>query len=214
MLSVSIAQPSRGLKGPAAAVADGALLLRPQMESLARDFICAVDTSTGGVLCEGYRLCSGYVHRWDPFRKISPVQWYSVVTSAGGVLREGCHQSGAAGERKMDMELGYIFKTGDEEQGYIRGGLTDAAWRKLGWASSAATVVEQLAGISLVQDIHKAENTFTISPNFRSPWDRLWISLHPIKSEQDDSSNTYEIHTYPPSENAEYGLPDRVTLTG
>ncbi|KAK0455551.1 uncharacterized protein EV420DRAFT_1765587 [Desarmillaria tabescens] len=120
----------------------------------------------------------------------------------------------AAGERKADMELCYIFKmTGDENQGYIGGGLTDAARRKLRWASSAAAVLERLAGISVVQDIHEAENTFVISPNLHGPWDRLWISLHPIKSKQDDSSNTYEIHTYPPHENAEYGFPYQITLT-
>ncbi|KAK0437125.1 uncharacterized protein EV420DRAFT_1770121 [Desarmillaria tabescens] len=119
----------------------------------------------------------------------------------------------AAGERKTDMELGYIFKTtGDQEQGYIREGLTDAVRRKLGWASSAAAVLERLAGITLVQDIHEVENTFTISPNLHGLWGRLWISLHPITSE-DDSSNTYEIHTYPPSENAQYGLPYRTTNT-
>ncbi|KAK0455558.1 uncharacterized protein EV420DRAFT_1765589 [Desarmillaria tabescens] len=120
----------------------------------------------------------------------------------------------AAGERKADMELCYIFKmTGDEEQGYIGGGLTEAARRKLGWASSAAIVLERLASISLVQDIHEAENTFTISPNLHGPWDQLQISLHPIASEEDDSSNMYEIHTYPPSENAQYGLPYRTTNT-
>ncbi|KAK0466960.1 uncharacterized protein EV420DRAFT_1635996 [Desarmillaria tabescens] len=77
----------------------------------------------------------------------------------------------AAGERKTDIELGYISKTtGNENQGYIRGGLTDAARRKLGWASSTATVLERLAGISIVEDIHRAENTFTISPNHHRPW--------------------------------------------
>ncbi|KAK0462387.1 uncharacterized protein EV420DRAFT_1184460 [Desarmillaria tabescens] len=78
--------------------------LRPQMESFAKDFICAVDTSTGGVLCEGYRLCSGtrllrpqvvsfakdvtcavvlggYVRWWCPSRRMSPVWWYSVFRS-------------------------------------------------------------------------------------------------------------------------------------
>ncbi|KAK0455544.1 uncharacterized protein EV420DRAFT_1749332 [Desarmillaria tabescens] len=119
-----------------------------------------------------------------------------------------------AGERKADMELCYIFKmTGDEEQGYIGGGLTDVARRKLGWASSAAAVLERLAGIPMVQDIHEAENTFTISPNLHGPWDQLQISLHPIASEEDDSSNMYEIHTYPPSENTRYGLPYRTTNT-
>ncbi|KAK0442698.1 uncharacterized protein EV420DRAFT_1752241 [Desarmillaria tabescens] len=102
MLSVSIAQPSRGLKGPAAAVADGALLLRPQMESFAKDIACAVVTSTDGILSERSHLCSGtrllrpqvvsfakdltcavvlggYVRWWCPSRRMSPVWWYSSV---------------------------------------------------------------------------------------------------------------------------------------
>ncbi|KAK0455560.1 uncharacterized protein EV420DRAFT_1644783 [Desarmillaria tabescens] len=113
----------------------------------------------------------------------------------------------AAGERKTDMEPGHIFKMQDQDQGYIGGGLIDA----LSWASSASTVLERLAGSSVPElNQNKAENTFTISPNLHGPFDWLGISLHPI----DQDSNTYEIHTYPPSENAEYGVSDRVILTG
>ncbi|KAK0213169.1 hypothetical protein DFS33DRAFT_1269795 [Desarmillaria ectypa] len=117
-----------------------------------------------------------------------------------------------AGERKTSTELGHIFS---ESTTYHIVGLTDAAQKKLDWASSSSAVIERFAGISVVEElnqnnVHRPENTFTISPEFHRLFDRLQLSLHPIEQ---DGSNTYEIHTYPPYENAEYGLPYQVTLT-
>ncbi|KAK0213228.1 hypothetical protein DFS33DRAFT_1394025 [Desarmillaria ectypa] len=116
------------------------------------------------------------------------------------------------GERKTSTQLGHIFN--ESTTGHIVG-LTDAAQKKLDWAASAAAVVERFAQISILKElnqnnVHRPENTFTISPEFHDPFDRLQISLRPIKQ---DDSNTYEIHTYPPDENAEYALPYQVTLT-
>ncbi|PBK95504.1 hypothetical protein ARMGADRAFT_1164063 [Armillaria gallica] len=116
----------------------------------------------------------------------------------------------AAGERRRNTVLAHIFGQSTADN-ILVGGLTGAAQRKLAWAASAADVVERFADISIVKElnqnnIHKPENTFTVSPEFHGPFDELQFSLHPV------GPDTYEIHTYPSDLNAEYGLPDRVTL--
>ncbi|KAK0438225.1 hypothetical protein EV421DRAFT_1906766 [Armillaria borealis] len=118
----------------------------------------------------------------------------------------------AAGDRMKVTVLGHIFGQSTMDN---TAGLTNAAQIKLAWAASAAAVVQRFASISIVEElnqnnIHRAENTFTITPDYHSALDELRISLHPIES---DDNNTYEIHTYPPNRNAVYGLPDQVTLT-
>ncbi|SJL11377.1 uncharacterized protein ARMOST_14780 [Armillaria ostoyae] len=111
-----------------------------------------------------------------------------------------------AGERMRCTALGHIFN--ESPTGNIVG-LTDAAQEKLEWATSIAAVVQRFADISVV-NVHSAQNTFTITPDFHGLFYRLRISLHPIGH---DDSSTYEVHTYPPNRNGLYGLPDRVTLT-
>ncbi|KAK0192486.1 hypothetical protein F5146DRAFT_1222613, partial [Armillaria mellea] len=61
-----------------------------------------------------------------------------------------------------------------------------------------------------VVDVHGAQNTFTITPDFHGLFNELCISLRPIGH---DDSNAYEIHTYPSNGNGLHGLPDRVTPT-
>ncbi|KAK0240663.1 hypothetical protein EDD85DRAFT_933864 [Armillaria nabsnona] len=116
----------------------------------------------------------------------------------------------AAGERRGNTMLAHIFGQSTADN-IVVGGLTDAAQRKLAWATSSADAVERFADSSIVKElnqnsIHKPENTFSISPEFRGMFDELQFSLHPVEPD------TYEIHTYPSDLNAEYGLPDRVTL--
>ncbi|PBK73554.1 hypothetical protein ARMSODRAFT_1081732 [Armillaria solidipes] len=110
-------------------------------------------------------------------------------------------------ERRRNTILAHIFGQSTTDN-IVVGGLTDAAQRKLAWATSSTDVVGRFTCISAIQElnIHRAENTFTISPEFHGPFDELQFSLHSV------GPDTYEIHTYPSDLNAEYGLPDRVTL--
>ncbi|KAG7446608.1 uncharacterized protein BT62DRAFT_1005895 [Guyanagaster necrorhizus] len=94
-------------------------------------------------------------------------------------------------------------------------GPTDAAQRKLEWASSAAAVVQRFAETSVVKEpnqdnVHRPANTFTIAAGYHVECDGHNISLHPIGG---DNSNTYEIYTHPPGQNAEYGFLAQVTFT-
>ncbi|KAK0440114.1 hypothetical protein EV421DRAFT_808374 [Armillaria borealis] len=114
-------------------------------------------------------------------------------------------------ERITDIQLGHIF---GELMSNCIVGMTDAAQKKLDWAASAADVVKRFGDISVVEElnqtnIHSAQNTFTVSPEFNGPFDRLRISLQPVGHED---SNAYQINTYPPNRYALYGLPERVTL--
>ncbi|PBL00206.1 hypothetical protein ARMGADRAFT_1072583 [Armillaria gallica] len=118
------------------------------------------------------------------------------------------------GERVDGTQLGHIFSQSMTEH---IAGLTDAAQRKLKWAVTASAVVERFTEISVAEElnrnnIHRAENTFTISAGLRMTFEGLRVSLHPTEPDE-DNLNTYKIQTYPSYLKIDYGLPDQVTLT-
>ncbi|KAK0217686.1 hypothetical protein EDD85DRAFT_1029431 [Armillaria nabsnona] len=120
----------------------------------------------------------------------------------------------AAGECVDGTQLGHIFSQSMTEH---IAGLTDAAQRKLKWAVTASAVVERFAEISVPKElnqnnIHRAENTFTISAGLHMAFEGLMVSLHPIEPD-DGNLNMYKIQTYPSYLKVDYGLPDQVTLT-
>ncbi|SJL15787.1 uncharacterized protein ARMOST_19292 [Armillaria ostoyae] len=119
-----------------------------------------------------------------------------------------------AGECVDGTQLGHIFSQSMTEH---IAGLTDAAQRKLKWAVTAFAVVERFTKILVAEElnqnnIHRAENTFTISAGLQMTFEALRVSLHAIEP-VGSNLNTYKIQTYPSYLKVDYGLPDQVTLT-
>ncbi|KAK0462435.1 uncharacterized protein EV420DRAFT_1639659 [Desarmillaria tabescens] len=79
----------------------------------------------------------------------------------------------AAGERMRSTVLGHIV-FGPSRADYTVG-LTDVAQRKLAWATSPAAIIKRLVNVEFESesDIHRAENTFTVTPDFHHAFDEF-----------------------------------------
>ncbi|KAK0462431.1 uncharacterized protein EV420DRAFT_1187144 [Desarmillaria tabescens] len=91
----------------------------------------------------------------------------------------------AAGEGMRSTVLGHIV-FGPSTADYTVG-LTDVVRRKLAWVTSAAAVIKRFTNVDFQSegesDIHRAENTFTVTPDFHHAFDELRVSLRPIEDD-------------------------------